>query len=350
MLQPAAMDTTRYLTVILALVTWAHGCGGSESADRAAETQGSTCEAFTPPADAAVHLPADDAAHSEEMEWWYWTGHVQTEDGRWFGFEQVVFLAQQLGAWAQVAHAAITDVDDQSFHLTEAMDLGRPVNDTDGFTIDVDGLVASGGDGHDRVSATIDNYAFDLTLVSDKAPVFQYGTGYTDYPFGGNTYYYSRERMTATGTLEIGGTVLPVIGSAWFDHQWGEVVSAVQLGWDWFALQLDDSREVMLFTIRDGNGGTVVRGSLHEADCRVRDLVEGDFTVTATGDWTSPGTGCTYPAGWTLEVLDETLVVTPVLADQEVTSMVTPTYWEGAAVVSGAASGRAYVELNGYCP
>jgi predicted secreted hydrolase len=28
---------------------------------------------------------------------------------------------------------------------------------------------------------------------------------------------------------------------------------------------------------------------------------------------------------------------------------VLPTYWEGASLVSGSATGRAYVELNGYC-
>jgi len=38
-----------------------------------------------------VIFPDDEGVHSEELEWWYWTGHLQAEDGRWFGFEQVFF-------------------------------------------------------------------------------------------------------------------------------------------------------------------------------------------------------------------------------------------------------------------
>ena len=41
---------------------------------------------------AGVELPRDLYAHaSAQTEWWYYTGHVQTETGRRFGFELVFF-------------------------------------------------------------------------------------------------------------------------------------------------------------------------------------------------------------------------------------------------------------------
>ena len=54
------------------------------------------CE-VTEEVDLAVDLPADEAAHREELEWWYWTGHLKTEDDRWFGFETIFFLAEKFG-------------------------------------------------------------------------------------------------------------------------------------------------------------------------------------------------------------------------------------------------------------
>ena len=41
--------------------------------------------------------------------------------------------------------------------------------------------------------------------------------------------------------------------------------------------------------------------------------------------------------------------VTPAMEDQEMSDG-DQVYWEGASTVSGDATGRAYVELNGYCP
>jgi hypothetical protein len=45
-----------------------------------------------------VSLPADDGQHDDAgIEWWYWTGHLETADGGWFGFEEVFFREIALG-------------------------------------------------------------------------------------------------------------------------------------------------------------------------------------------------------------------------------------------------------------
>src|SRR5688572_4639306 len=42
-----------------------------------------------------VELPRDDGPHDRLTEWWYYTGHLASEDGRRFGFEYVIFRAER---------------------------------------------------------------------------------------------------------------------------------------------------------------------------------------------------------------------------------------------------------------
>ena len=127
---------------------------------------------------------------------------------------------------------------------------------------------------------------------------------------------------------------------------WGELLQASAIGWDWFALQLDDGRDIMVFLVRDGDSPTMVGGSVTDAGCHTTELTTVD--VTSTDSWTSDTTACTWPSGWTVTVGDETFTLTPSVLDQELYSE-EDTYWEGEVVVSGSATGFGYVELTGYC-
>jgi len=334
----------------VALTTALPGCGGTHAAPDAAGTVDvappSQCDHQ---ATGRVALPADDAAHpAQPVEWWYWTGHLETADHQWFGFEQAFFSVTVLGQKGQMIHHAISDLGGGSFHFTEAQLVGAPTQVDGGFDLAIGAMTAAGGGGHDALHGEVDGYVLDVNLAADKPAVLQHGDGYTDYSFGGNTYYYSRERMSATGTIAVGGAAaVPVSGTAWFDHQYGDLNTAVNTGWDWFAIQLDDQREIMLFIVRTEGQATFVGGSLNDASCVATEIAADDFEVTATGSWMRDST-CTYPSGWNVRVGDLHLTVTPVMEDQE---LQTPTikYWEGAATVSGDATGRAYVELTGYC-
>jgi len=208
-------------------------------------------------------------------------------------------------------------------------------------------MTVKGAAGREVLHGETDGYVFDLQLTNRKAVVLQHGTGYIDYDFGGNTYYYSRERMDAEGTLKIDDQTLEVTGSAWFDHQWGAPGDVIgDHGWDWFAIQFDDDRELMVFSLRFQGTEALRRGSYTTADCQTTQLMDADISITATGEWTSPEYNRTFPSGWTIEAAGMTLTVTPVIKDQVLGGF--PLYWEGAATVTGDATGRAYVELTGY--
>ena len=339
------MQTSRSVVVACLCAALVSGCGDNGSREVEGDTALSVCDE---PLVGRVNLPADDALHGEETEWWYWTGHLETASGRYFGFESAFFAVSAEGNSGQMVNHAITDLEDDSFHHMASI-IERPATFVaDGVDLDVGGQRVVAGNGHDVLHGEVDGYVLDLVMDAVKRPVFHHVDGYTDYTFGGFTYYYSRERMTTTGTLTLpDGDVLEVHGTSWFDHQWGALSKAVGIGWDWFALQLDDDREVMLFQIRDPSGEVFVEGSLTDAECNTWELLQDDIEIIANSTWTSPHGGAVYPSSWTVRILDETFEITPMMADQEVDTIFFK-YWEGAAVVSGAATGRAYVELTGY--
>jgi predicted secreted hydrolase len=89
--------------------------------------------------------------------------------------------------------------------------------------------------------------------------------------------------------------------------------------------------------------------TVSDEKCRTRRVLPNEVEIVALGEWTSPETGCTYPQGWEITLDHERFVVSPIMSEQEVANQVTFTCWEGVNTVGGDATGRAYVELQGYC-
>ncbi|MDD1622697.1 MAG: carotenoid 1,2-hydratase [Methylococcaceae bacterium] len=305
-----------------------------------------------------VELPADDAfLPTQQVQWWYWTGHLHSDDGRRFGFEIVFFTFDSfLFMRDQLVQAAITDVDGQRFKFEEFVEFHLPKRIKNGFNLSSgagDKVTAVGGDGHDRLHAQVGEYVLDITLEATQPPALHYGGDAHPYRFGGYTYYYSRPKMETSGTLTIAGETFHVSGNSWFDRQYGELYQAIQQGWQWFAIELDDNRQIMLFDFKGNDSAVEKSGSITDAEGRTVQLAAHEFQVTVLDEWTSPDTGCTYPSGWEVEVRGEKFIVQPLLKDQELHAKhlfwVGPVYWEGACSVGGAVNGKAYVELNGYC-
>src|SRR5207245_4455455 len=187
--------------------------------------------------------------------------------------------------------------------------------------------------------------ALELALAATKPPALHDTIGWIDFGAGGASYYYSRTAMDARGSITIDGASVPITGIAWFDHQWGDFIAVGGGGWDWFAVNLDDGTDLTLSVVRGTDGKPVlVYGTLRRADQTVVRLAADAFRVTASGHWTSPHTGATYPAGWRIEVPGEELAIdlSPTVADQELDTRSTSgvAYWEGSQVVRARRAGR----------
>jgi predicted secreted hydrolase len=348
-----------------------------------------------------IVLPRDDGPHDRLTEWWYYTGHLRggAEDGlggpRRFGFEFVIFRAER-GAfpttWA--SHLAITDETGDAFFYAQRLQVGDGVDasptDDDGqpsgFDLSLSGVdptvpstpdlrpwSMAGSDGADRLSAHVTPaeataqgtvpLGLDLRLTARKPPALHDRDGWIDFGAGGGSYYYSRTDMTASGTLSLDGATYQVDGSAWFDHQWGDFISVGGGGWDWFALNLEDRRDLTFSLVRDADGSyPLVYGTLVDPDGTTHHLERDAFEIDVTRHWTSPTTGAVYPAGWLIHLPASKLTIelTPTVADQELDTRATTgvVYWEGSQDVAGREGpgrgaevrGEAYVELTGYAP
>jgi predicted secreted hydrolase len=332
--------------------------------------------AFSAPAAAALQLqgtpvatdapvpvvfPRDDGPHESNVEWWYFTGHLFTEEGDRYGFEYVTFRARNDNLEGYVSHFAITDNPRQRFRYDQRLRSAAGVaGDAAVLDLDLSGWTMRGGSGQFALAADMPGYPMRLDVDTTKHAALHDGDGYIDYGNGTASYYYSWTRMDVTGALDLGQGWQQVSGEAWMDHQWGNFATYQEGGWDWFSVQLEDRTDVMLYLIRDADGQPLrVDGSIVSPNGELSVLGEGDFVVSVDGEWTSPETGTTHPSRWTISVPDQELAMTirPSLPGQELDTRATTgvIYWEGEAVIAATHRGRpvaghGYVELTGYAP
>ena len=344
-------------------------------------------------------FPEDHGPHPDfRTEWWYVTGNLTAESGREFGFQFTIFRSALAPTppggpsdWATnqayMGHFAVTDVTGEAFRAAELFARGSGglagartaplrvwIEDWVLESVSPDDGATGAGRGEApqetvedddtafplRLAAEAEGLMLDLVLESGKPRVLQGDRGLSQKgPEPGNaSYYYAHTRMPARGELAWEDERYRVSGLTWMDREWStSALSEGQVGWDWFALQLDDGWEMMVYQLRreDGTADPLSDGVLIDPQGRRIPLEWGeDITVTPTDRWASPVDGAEYPSGWRIQVPDRgwDLTVEPTVRDQEL--RLAFRYWEGAVRVRGTGEGatpvegRGYVELTGY--
>lgn len=325
----------------------------------------------------AFAFPADHLPHPAfRTEWWYFTGNVFDANERHYGFELTLFRIALLPPAAEresalaanevwMGHLAVTDTRRERFQAAERLSRGAAA--LAGATTDDDGTVAIrledwsiGFDGNAvALVAEADDFGIDFRLDGLERIVRQGDDGLDPKgPEPGNaSYYFSAPRLQLAGELvSAGAEPVAVTGTAWMDREWStSALSPGMVGWDWFALQLDDGRDLMFYRLREADGDTspFSGGVIVDAAGNVTRLGADDVDLTRTREWTSPATGIRYPVAWRLGIPTAGLVldVRPRIDAQELDLSVR--YWEGAVTVSGQAGGSGiggvgYLELAGY--
>lgn len=322
------------------------------------------------------HFPEDHAAHEDyRIEWWYYTGNLQTPEGRRFGYQLTFFRTgvvrepENPSRWAvrdlYMAHFAVSDLSGEKFHFFERLSrqgIGWAGAETEKYRVwNGDWSVQLEDDVH-RLTAQQEGCRIELTAKPIKPPVLHGDRGLSRKgpSLGNASHYYSFTRMETTGVLTVDGRQYQVTGTSWMDHEFStSFLEAGQQGWDWFALQLDDGRELMLYQIRraDGTAASQSSGTLIAPDGTSVHLESREFSLRPGRGWRSDATGATYPIEWDVEVPGRNLElnVRAALSDQEMNTAGSTgiTYWEGAILVEGRSAGRpvrgrGYLEMTGY--
>ena len=320
-------------------------------------------------------FPADYGPHPGfKNEWWYLTGNLNGPDGRPFGYELTIFrfalappadttAPRSASDWRTdqfyMAHFAVTDSAGQAFYADERFGrggAGLAGAQADPFRVWLEdwSIESTGEDPFPmRLRAQQDGAAIDLTVRPDKPRVLQGDRGLSQKgPGVGNaSYYYAYTRLATEGTVVSGGDTTQVSGQSWMDREWStSALGPNQVGWDWFALQLDDGRDLMYYQLRntDGSASRFSEGTIVGPDGRKTAVGREEVEVEVLDTWTSPDGTHTYPVEWRLQVPSANVDVriTALMKNQEMD--VSVRYWEGAVRVTGSDTGRGYVELSGY--
>ena len=327
-------------------------------------------------------FPRDHFSHADfKTEWWYYTGNLETDQGRRFGFELTFFryaITEEGGdsIWdirdLYLAHLTLSDIHGGQFFQTDRLNRRGPGlagADAKQARIwngnwEVQWLDPKSTQSTQRLKAYADDFSLELTLTPAKPPVVHgvHGVSRKATGKGRASHYISFTRLEVAGSLTLEGENFHVNGLAWMDHEFStDSLGPGQVGWDWMSIQLDDGSELMLYRMRrnDGSADPYSSGTYIDPDGRARHLEWSQIQMTAVegSEWKSAATGGIYPLKWEVAVSDLQIRLdcSTDLEDQEVVSerQVGPSYWEGAMNFTGEKEGRpisgaGYLEMTGY--
>jgi len=162
--------------------------------------------------------------------------------------------------------------------------------------------------------------------------------------------------LRTTGSVKIGNENFSVEGNSWFDREWAtNQLSPGQAGWNWFAIQLSDGSDIMLYQMRLKSGGIDLHssGKWIALDGSTTDLAPNDFQLVPEKFWESAASKGNYPVQWKLSIpkMNLELEVVPPVVNQELD--LSAVYWEGCIRLKGRRAGKpvdgvGYMELTGY--
>lgn len=175
-------------------------------------------------------------------------------------------------------------------------------------------------------------------------------------------YYYSFTNNTVQGTVKYNGKTETVAGKGWVDHQWGKTSKfAERIGWNWFGIQLDDNRELLISENRSMETGTTSAQMVNFIQEDGSLLFSRNIQIHPISFWKSNQTNIIYPIEWRIDIPEFKieLNVKALFPEQEMLILgPLRAIWEGICIVTGVEtlsstskkqiSGKSFTELVGY--
>ncbi len=289
----------------------------------------------------------DEGHRDTPLNWWYLTSHFATKDGRKFSYT-VAYLG--LNSSYYIRQTSITDESKKEYFSQ----LKRGPFTSQKGLLDVTYSNSDGDRDHwcekkdkpfnyNLFTEIRGRYCFKVELTANKPPLV-HGDGIIQMGKGGGSYYYSITNLSLEGTFIHDGIVEAVKGIAWIDHQWGEWKKGYA-GWEWFALQLNDNTEIMLYLFYDAKTGSRINScfSIMFENGSSISFNKDEFVLQPLDYWEANQTfkqkflGCLFlkhyfSSGWKLKIpkFGIALTIIPVMKEQRVGNS-----WEGSCYVQG---------------
>lgn len=313
-----------------------------------------------------LEFPRDLGPHPDfRIEWWYLTANLKEANGtqwgvQWTLFRQAMSPGAEQAGWNNrqlwMGHAAITNVQTHRYAERFARGgVGQAGAQAIPFQAWIDSWKMGGDQGLSaqtaaplELSASGDNFSYALSLEADQPLVLQGEGGYSKKSERGQaSYYFSQPYYRARGSVTLDDKTVQVDGLAWMDREWSsQPLASDQTGWDWFSLHLASGEKVMLFRLRQKDGGNYFAGNWIDRSGHSEVLAAGSIAMTPT-DLTDID-GRKLPTSWTIVLADKGLKIESVPLNPRSWMGTRFSYWEGPITFKGSQSGIGYLEMTGY--
>ena len=304
--------------------------------------------------DSAFQFPLDHGKHKDVVvEWWHFSGTLQSRNNENFGYEFVIFkfYLQKQGVNLYFGQLSVSDLQTsnlyflENFNYTPSAELNSPGNivTASNFSFDFSNPKIF------YLKVKTDELSLEAALASQREIMIHGEKGNILMGAGTGSAYYSLTNMATEAKLKVSSTEYPgLLGRTWMDHQWGNFQLS-DLFYDWFSIRLNDGRSLMAYCFRDRND-QIIKTIWTWGDEDGFPLKGEDLTILAKRNFAASQSNSNFPIEWTMTVpsLEATFEIKPFFDNQS-----TPYYWEGLSSVEGTiagkkVSGNAYVQMTGY--
>ena len=314
----------------------------------------------------SLAFPRDHGAHPDfRIEWWYLTANLRDSQGAQYGaqwtlFRQAMIPGVKDSGWDSrqfwMGHAAVTSAG--SHHFAERLargGVGQASVEPAPFHAWIDSWEMRAGDQFSaaivsplNVSATGADFELSLRLNSDRPLVLQGDAGYSKKSERGQaSYYFSQPFFSASGNITIDGKSVSVSGQAWMDREWSsQPLASNQSGWDWLSLHLESGEKVMLFRLRQSDGGDYFSGNWIAKDGHSTQISPDSIAMKQKK--LTDVEGRKVPTSWSVAIADRNFKIDTLPLNPQSWMATRFAYWEGPITFQGSHNGVGYLEMTGY--
>lgn len=214
------------------------------------------------PSGSLVDFPADEGHHpGEPIEWWYTTGHLIGQNtGTKYSYMLTYFYYPTISDGFRILNIANENTGE---FYDETTPMNYPTLSQTHLEIEASPfLMGSNEYFKTKEDSTGTLIPFEYEIFSESAhgsieldyetfkrPLIVGDSGYFPQGASNYTYYYSQSGIEVTGTLSLGSTTEPVLGTGWIDRQWGNFNPNTGEKYEWFSLNLSNGQDINMWNI-----------------------------------------------------------------------------------------------------